>query len=145
MRFNKKLFSHSCHEFKPRAVRAQALAAEACGGACASVLRFDSSLGRNYFSPHRFRPCDTIRLLNFETNLVSAVSESLTRAALSDRLGVFWDLGFGILICGHYGRTAVPSFLRVGSQYPGVSGKGNFLASSSLRSTPKPGASLTNM
>jgi len=83
VRFNKKLFSHSCHEFKPRAVRAQALAAVACGGACASVFWFDSSLGRNYFSPHRFRPCDTIRLLNFETNLVSAVSESLTRAALS--------------------------------------------------------------
>src|SRR5258706_10552181 len=53
VRFNKKLFSHSCHEFKPRAVRAQALAAVACGGACASVFWFDSSLGRNYFSPHQ--------------------------------------------------------------------------------------------
>jgi len=61
VRFNKKLFSHSCHEFKPRAVRAQALAAVACGGACASVFWFDSSLGRNYFSPHRFRPCDATR------------------------------------------------------------------------------------
>ena len=39
VRFNKKLFSHSCHEFEPRAVRAQALAAVACGGACASVFR----------------------------------------------------------------------------------------------------------
>src|ERR1044071_3613328 len=38
--FNKKLFSHSCPEFKPRAVRAQALASVACGGACASVLTF---------------------------------------------------------------------------------------------------------
>src|SRR6266480_1794476 len=46
VRFNKKLFSHSCHEFKPRAVRAQALAAVACGGACASVFWFDSSLAR---------------------------------------------------------------------------------------------------
>jgi len=55
VRFNKKLFSHSCHEFKPRAVRAQALAAVACGGACASVFWFDSSLGRNYFSPHGFQ------------------------------------------------------------------------------------------
>ena len=44
VRFNKKLFSHSCHEFKPRAVRAQALAAVACGGACASVFGFQ--LGR---------------------------------------------------------------------------------------------------
>src|ERR1041385_100223 len=34
VRFNKKLFSHSCHEFKPRAMRAQALAAVARGGAC---------------------------------------------------------------------------------------------------------------
>src|SRR2546426_10870790 len=40
---------------KPRAVRAQAFAVVACGGACASVFWFDSSLGRNYFSPHGFQ------------------------------------------------------------------------------------------
>ena len=34
MPFNKKMFSHSSHEFKLRAVRARALAALACGGAC---------------------------------------------------------------------------------------------------------------
>ena len=42
VRFNKKLFSHSCHEFKPRAVRAQALAAVACEGVSeARGLRWD--------------------------------------------------------------------------------------------------------
>lgn len=44
-----------------------------------------------------------------------------------------------------YGLTAVPSGLRTGRQKPGSCGSGNFAASSSLRSTPKPGASLMCM
>jgi hypothetical protein len=40
------------------------------------------------------------------------------------------------------GLTAVPSRRRTGSQYPGCAGSGYFLAFSSSKSTPQPGASL---